>query len=67
MCHGCICDKQSSPIRSQFSARRFRDMHQAIGVALKTFEHEAVPFFAEQGMHGREEAARRRALSVQPA
>lgn len=42
---------------------KYLDMHQAIGAALKTFEHEVVPFFADDGMRTREAAARRRALS----
>ncbi|QPF85533.1 UDP-galactopyranose mutase [Bradyrhizobium genosp. L] len=39
---------------------KYLDMHQAIGAALKTFEHEVMPFFAEGGMTPRTAAERRR-------
>ncbi|SDC65240.1 UDP-galactopyranose mutase [Bradyrhizobium brasilense] len=46
---------------------KYLDMHQAIGAALKTFELEVEPFFAQQGMHPRDAAARREVLSPLPA
>ncbi|MDH2384930.1 hypothetical protein [Bradyrhizobium sp. CER78] len=46
---------------------KYLDMHQAIGAALKTFEHEVEPFFTQGDMRLRETAARRRALSPLPA
>ena len=41
---------------------KYLDMHQAIGAALKTFEREVEPFFAEDMRTGGT-AARRHALS----
>lgn len=42
-------------------------MHQAIGAALKTFEHEVEPFFAGGDMRLGSTAARGHVLSPLPA
>ncbi|MGL3211438.1 UDP-galactopyranose mutase [Bradyrhizobium sp. BR 1433] len=65
--HAMTASRPNVIFGGRLGSYKYLDMHQAIGAALKTFEHEVEPFFVREGMHPRDAAARREVLSPLPA
>ncbi|WP_229168646.1 UDP-galactopyranose mutase [Bradyrhizobium altum] len=65
--HAMTASHRNVVFGGRLGSYKYLDMHQAIGAALKTFEHEVEPFFTGADMRPGDTAARRDALSPLPA